>query len=590
MPGLVGYTDRLKKHDSSMLSNMRNLLKYFDWYIDAELYSDGIVNATQTHLGIINKTIAPHHMSNRFSIWIEGEFYNQEKLKAKYNVLSTTDNELFLNIYNSTKSFKFLKDIDGYYAAALYDNQKKQLYLITDRYGFKPFYWGLINDNLVWSSELKGFLGHKDFKCVIDRIAVEEFFDFGHQLENRTWFESIELVPPASVIAFDIDKAQVTIENYWSWNDIKFINESIDEAEIADEIGRLFKQSVEHRVNKNERVGISLSGGLDSRAILAATPETHTPLHTLTFGKKDCDDIIIAKKVSKIKGAHHHVLDLNSKDWLNLRINGVWGSDGSISLLHMHGSEFCDKYKSYMDFSLNGFAGDLVCGGSYLNSNNFEKKITHDIIRKKTNCNKDSFVFNDWYRINKTDPYFVNNRVRRFTNSGLIIVSKYVENKIPFFDNDLVEFIYAMPDRARYKSNIYNKMLLRTFPEYFRTIPWQSTGAPISCPDYLVKLVSFKKKLFRRLKREAGRFGFKERNPVDYTDYPEWIRQEPARGLFSEILLNKSSLYPEYIDSKMVHGHLHDHMTHKSNHHNELCLYLTFEVWLQQIFNNRFRQ
>lgn len=573
-----------------MLSHMRNLLKYFDWYIDSELYSDGIVNASQTHLGIINKTSAPHHMGNRYSIWIEGEFYNQEELKAKYKVISATDNELFLNIYNMTKSFDFLKDIDGYYTAVLYDNQNKFVYLITDRYGFKPFYWGLIKKNLVWSSELKGFLGHRDFKCVIDKIAVEEFFDFGHQLENRTWFESIELVPPSTVIAFDIDKSQVTIKNYWSWSDIQFVKEPIDEVQIAEELGRLFKQSVEHRATKNERIGISLSGGLDSRALLAAIPEIHTPLHALTFGKKNCDDIIIAKKISTIKGAYHHVLDLNSRDWIDHRINGIWRSDGSISLLHMHGSKFCDKYNSYMDFSLNGFAGDLVCGGSYLNPNSFETKITHDIVRNKTNCRKDSFEFNNWYRINKTDPYFVNNRVRRFTNSGLIILSKNIENRIPFFDNNIVEFIYSIPDKHRYNSNIYNKMLMRTFPDYFKTIPWQATGCPISYSKQRVKIVNLKNRIIKQLKRLAYPFNHKERNIKNYTDYPTWLREDSARSFLRELLNSKNAIYPEYIDPKKILGYLQDHMNANTDRHNELCQALTFEIWLQQIFNNRFRE
>ena len=71
---------------------------------------------------------------------------HQEELKSKYNVISASDNELLVNIYSSTKSFEFLRDIDGYYAATLYDKNESKVYLITDRYGFKPLYWSIIKE------------------------------------------------------------------------------------------------------------------------------------------------------------------------------------------------------------------------------------------------------------------------------------------------------------------------------------------------------------------------------------------------------------------------------------------------------------
>ena len=105
---------------------------------------------------------------------------------------------------------------------------------------------------------------------------------------------------------------------------------------------------------------------MDSRAILAAIPEEYRPLHAFTFGRKNCGEIKIAGIASAIKGAAHHQMILDSNDWVSSKFNGIWKSDGSVSLKHMHGIVFHDEYKSYMDYNLNGFAGDLVLGGSYL--------------------------------------------------------------------------------------------------------------------------------------------------------------------------------------------------------------------------------
>ena len=559
MPGLVGFTDKHRRYNDNMLLNMRNLLKHFDNYVDEDLYSDKNFYASRTHLGIINQGKQPYILNNRFLSWLEGEFYNQEELKAKYNVISATDNELLVNIYHSTRSFEFLKVIDGCYAAVLYDKKENIVYLITDRYGFKPLYWGIVNGDLVWSSELKGFLGHVNFNPVIDRQAVKEFFDISYLLENRTWFEGIELVPPASVLTFDIQESKVKVQHYWSWSEIKPMRGSIDERELTEELVRLFKQSVRKRVNNNERIGITLSGGLDSRAILAAIPEDYKPLHTFTFGQEGCDDIKIASKVSRIKGATHHILELNSNNWLMPRISGVWKSDASFSLLHMHAIKFYDEYKSYMDFSLNGIWGDVI-GGLYIEM-----------------------------APNQTEEYTARNRGRRFINQGPILGEVWLINRRPFTSNDVIDFVFSLPNNFRQNSYIYKKMLLSTFPNYYNNIPWQKTGYPISYSEPRVKLLRFKNRIVNKLKRESRRFGFDFKDLRGYTNYPEWIRQEPAKSFFEKLLLNKKALYPEYINKNKIHDYIKNHMESKANYHDELCSALTFELWLQQVFEGRFR-
>jgi len=244
MPGLIGFTDVNHKYSSDMLSNMRLLLRHYDHHVDQQLFSDSRVYGSRIHLDLIYQGEQPYICGNRLFSWFEGEFYNQEELRPQYNISSKTDNELMVGIYDSTRSFKFLRDIDGYFAAILYNKQRNKIHLITDRYGFKPLYWGRIGDDICWSSEIKGFLEHKGFRPIIDDNAIREFFDFGYLLENRTWFQGIELVPPASVLTFDLLNAKIEIQNYWTWSDIKPIDCPIHERELIGELGRLFQESV----------------------------------------------------------------------------------------------------------------------------------------------------------------------------------------------------------------------------------------------------------------------------------------------------------------------------------------------------------
>lgn len=72
-------------------------------------------------------------------------------------------------------------------------------------------------------------------------------------------------------------------------------------------------------------------------------------------------------------------------------------------------------------------------------------------------------------------------------------------------------------------------------------------------------------------------------------EYPSWIMQEPARSFFENVLLSKDAIYPEYIDQNNVHAYVRSHMERKANNCNELSLSLTFELWLQQVFEGRYR-
>lgn len=560
MPGLVGFTRRsIDGHETKLaLGRMQSYIAHHDFYKNETLFCTPELCGTRSHLNIIQTEPQPVQESGIY-VWLEGEFYNQDELIRMTPNHPKTDPELLLQLYKEYGDFSFLKNIDGYYAAVLYNKRENKVHLITDRYGLKPLYWGIINGDLVWSSEVKGFLGYPNFEPVIDHQAVAEFFDYGYLLENRTWFEGIELVPPASVLTFDLNKSELEAQHYWSWSSIKPIREPFDEKELVEELGRLFRDAVHRRVNNSERIGITLSGGLDSRAILAAIPEDYKQLHTFTFGQKGCDDIRIAKEVSRVKGAIHHILELNSNNWLMPRINGVWKSDASFSLLHMHGIEFYNDYKSHMDFNLNGIWGGTI-GGLFLDM--------------PQNC---------------SEAWSIRNRSRRFTNQALILGETHFIHRRPFQDRKFSDFVFSIPDDLRRNYYIYKKMLLGTFPGYYNGIPWQKTGCPISYSKTLVRLTRFKNRVVNKLKRESQRFGFNFKDLRGYTNYPEWIRKEPARSFFEELLLNKKAIYPEYIDRNKIQGFMTNHIEEKANYHNELCLALTFELWLQQVFEEKYR-
>jgi len=546
MPGIVGFTDIKNKLSIRMLENMRNLLKHENDYIDSKLCNFNFFYCTNTQLPYFkNQSI----MNNNICLFFDGEFYNRSELKKKFNVTSKTDIELFYDIYTKQNSFDFLIDLDGSFTSVLFNKKKNEINLISDRFGFKPLYWSILNNNLVWSSELKGFLLHDDFKININKTAVNDFFKHGYLLNNDTWFSNVNLIPPASILTFDIKSLNINIKKYWDWNNIQSQTNKIDQRELAIEFKELFINSINKRINKNDRIGISLSGGLDSRLILAATDNTKTEINTFTFGKKESYDLHIAKIVSKIKGVPNHSLELNEKNWLYPRINKIWHSDGLFNIMHMHGMEFNNLYKKYMDINLNGFCGDAILGGSYI---------------KKRQSVESLF----------------NNRGRRFINQALIASESQIIQRRPFFDNDLMDFILKIPKRYRKKSAIYNEMLLQIYPNYFKNVPCTNRkGYPLNYSKLKVKLINTKNKILNK----------KQSFQKNYTNYPNWIRNNSNKSFFNKIILNKDAIFPNYINFKKAKYYLNQHMNNKMNFHEELCLIITFEIWLKQIYENKYR-
>ncbi len=558
MPGLVGFVNKVLNRNKSykVLETMRELITHKQFYVENDIFQDGSVYATRSHLNILQKTEQPF-ISEEIHVWMDGEFYSQELLIEKSETMG--DPEILAQLYQKDTNLNFLKKINGIFSAVIYDKKYQQVHLITDRYGLQYLYWGIIDNNLIWSSEVKAFLGYPNFTPKINHESVQDFFSEGYLKDNKTWFDGVELLPSGTVLTWDIKTSKHHIQQYWSWSDIKPFIGKVNEKDIVDELGYLFSQAIERQTKQSEKIGITLSGGLDSRAILAAIPKNNRSIPTLTFGKVDCDDAQIAKEVANLKGASFQFYELNHHNWLTPRLKGIWYSDGQLDLTHMHGIEAFEDIREKFQINMSGYLGDALLGGSYLNNtagSSFKK---------------------------------YQNRGRRFIAMGTRLMETSIHVRKPFFDNQLMEFTISIPESMRKKSYIYNKMLLHKYPEYFQSIPWQNTGYAIGSSTYkkftIRFLNSFKRQYRNRLSIMTG---VEYNNPNRYTDYPRWIRQEPAISFFKEVLKSSLSLYPEFIDKTKVLSELEQHIS-GSDFSDNLCRYLTFEIWLQQVFSARYR-
>jgi len=273
MPGLVGIVDR-KKASKVLLENMINSIKHESWYKIDKFLKDKFALA-RVHLGILNPEPQPIFNEDKsLCIFMDGEIFDYEKEKEKieqkgYKFYVNNDPEFCLHLYEEYGE-KFVEKLNGSFVIIILDIKNQKLLIVNDRYGLRPLYYSQNNRKFLFASEVKAIIEDKEFKKEINDDAVAEFFTFGQLLGNKTFFKGINVFPPASVLVYK--NGQIEIRRYWYFK-FEEGRSSYDEEYYVNTLVKLFEKSVERRLKNGKKIGISLSGGLDSSCVAVSIPK-----------------------------------------------------------------------------------------------------------------------------------------------------------------------------------------------------------------------------------------------------------------------------------------------------------------------------
>lgn len=574
MPGIVGISSHSDEMISGEVSQALALMDY-----SAKSESSICLDERNVVAGMSNFSFLKLLSSTDFnetSAYVHGEVYDQSGLSDSFA-------DQLLSHYNSKSLDKFVAKVDGYYNAILYDRRAGMLLLITDRYGLRPLYIRHKLGSLIFASELKCFQAFSRFTLQIRRDVVDSFLALEHFLGDHTWFADVRVAEPSTIYTYDIRADRLTSMRYWSWSNVRQ-STSIKIDDASEEVGRLFNEAIKKRTNAQALVGISLSGGLDSRAILASMAE-EKPL-TFTFGIENSDDVKIAKQVAAVAGVKNVFFNLDTEDWLTARFGGVWKTDGMFNMYHMHYSQHMMHIPSIVELNMSGFLGDAVIGGSYLERNKqyfLNRRIDSTIARKYYgNFFEMSEPDQPYFDLEKIDPYLFYNRGRRMIGLGLEEAHKTIGQRLPFMDAALMDFAYSLPDELRKDSRMYNQMLLKNYPKFFTGIPWQKTGVPIEIKQSVLNRwragIHFWKNAVR----------YKLNQPVSFTNVSAWLRRPNTSAVVGTMLDPKNAIYPQFTTRNLYKEYYLPHLNGDQKKMKGLMGALTLEIWLQQILNKKF--
>jgi len=240
---------------------------------------DGKVGFGHRRLSIIDLSEAgaqPMHYLDRYSITFNGEIYNYVELKELcvkqgYQFATQTDTEVMMALYDWKKE-GCLQYFDGMFSFAIYDAKEKKVFAARDRFGEKPFYYSLVPGSLfVFGSEMKA-LWAGGIKRQVNNRMLYNYLAFKY-VDNpsdysETFFTGISRLPHSHYIIIDTETLALSIKRYWDI-DYNQTDHSITIEQAKEKFKDLFYTSVSRRLRSDVPVGSSLSGGLDSSAVVA---------------------------------------------------------------------------------------------------------------------------------------------------------------------------------------------------------------------------------------------------------------------------------------------------------------------------------
>jgi len=369
MCGIIGFNF----DDRELLKNMANSIKYRgpDQY---GCFIDNFISMASRRLSIIDistKSKQPiFNEDGTIFIVFNGEIYNYQELRKDllnkgHRFKSEGDTETIIHAYEEYGE-ECLSYFNGMFAFAIYDANNRILFLARDRLGIKPLYYYFNHDKFIFASEIKAILEDKSIHRSINLAALNKFMAFRYNPYAQTILNNIFKLKPAHYLVFDLKEKKIKkYKKYWDVNTNNILKKPLEF--YIKETQFLLKKSVERRLISDVPLGVFLSGGLDSSAVVAmmhSLNQKNIKTYCVNFGEDiRIKDSSYAKIVSDYFNTDHKEIVIQP-DLIKELPKIIWHLDepladpAAIPAYLM--SEFAKRDSKVV---LTGFGGDEIYGG-----------------------------------------------------------------------------------------------------------------------------------------------------------------------------------------------------------------------------------
>jgi asparagine synthase (glutamine-hydrolysing) len=609
MPGVFGISARapsgaLRPAFERMTSKVRDADRFqHESLLDPSNHSA----FGRVHLGIL-QPFAQLRPDAAIQVLFHGDLYNEDRLGSAAEVAAGAAQNRAAAVVSSLYERygpKFAACLDGTFCAAILDRNRRRLILASDLVGSYPIYWTTTGDALVFASELRALLRHPEVRRSLNPAAVGDYLTFGFPLGVKTVADGVNLLPAGSTLVFEYDTGSVTIDRYAS------IIDSLEpwrgsQQEYLETVHDAFTRAVGRALSGPYRFGLSLSGGLDSRAILSAVNGQTASLHTYTLGVRGCADQVIAERLAAISGTSHDFFEL-TEEYLHGFLPGlremVRLTDGmylSHGLTEMLALKFLSK--SPISVLLRGHGGELAKTSlawplqtdSQICSLTSTQDLVHFLLTRRNYLSahvswRDLFT-DAWYaqvkdaaRASLTESIgsvpltpaelcsylYLTEHHRRVTVASLELFRQSVEVRLPFVDAEFLKLLFRAPARWRENTGIHRR-LTSTSP-LLAKVRNSNTGAPVDADRTLAFVLDKLNSILKRL----NVYGYRH-----YHNFGTWMRQQLVQSV-ERVLLDSQSLDRGILREATLRRLLDETRRRGADHSHLFQALLILELWQQ---------
>ena len=433
---------------------------------------------------------------NRFILSFNGALLNFRELRSELMASgrvfqSSGDTEVVLQSL-ATWGKGAIERFNGMFALALWDTRERSLLLARDRYGIKPLYYQLDSQQLAFASEWKAIARLGGGGVSLDRAALSEYMTFQNILSDRTFARGIRILPAGHYAELRLtgSHTEFALAKYWDF-DFREPDGQVDAREYEEELARLFEQAVRRSLVSDQEVGSYLSGGMDSASIASVAAKEIPMLKTFTCGfdltsasglELSFDERSRAEALSAHLGTEHYEAVLKAGDMERSLAALAWHLEDP-RVGQSYPNLFAAKLASrFVKVVLSGAGGDELFGGypwryrvpaAGTSMDEFVRKYfagwqrlldpptLNRLLGLSETSQEGSLPFDAFEQVlgaPETEPtsqadfanlslYF---ECKTFLHGLLIVEDKLsmahgLEARLPFLDNDLVDFAMTCP-------------------------------------------------------------------------------------------------------------------------------------------------
>lgn len=587
------------------------------------VYVDGCMGMGHRRLAIIDLSPAGHQPmitpDKRYALTYNGEIYNFQEIRAELQALghifhSRTDSEVVLRAYAEWGE-QCVNRFNGMFAFAIWDKVESRLFLARDRYGIKPLYYAFLDKIFIFASEQKAMITHPAMRRSLDLEALLEYFTFQNIFTDRTLLKGIRLFPAGSyaTLSLSFEPSALSFKKYWDFA-FQEPEKTLGEEEYIEELDRLFRQAVRRQLVSDVDVGAYLSGGMDSGSITALAAQEIPYIKSFTCGfdlnsasgiEVNYDERAGAEFMSYLFKTEHYEMVLKSGDMERIMPMMAWHVEEprvGQSYPNYYAAQLASKFVKVV---VGGSGGDELFGGypwryyRASHSTGFEdfidkyylfwqRLIPNTVIRQVFRpvwndvshvWTRDIFkgVFQEHDHVLRGPEDYINHSLcfeaRTFLHGLLIVDDKLssahsLETRVPFLDNDLVDFAMRIPIKFKLKN--------------LGDIVPMSENEPGPKQNKYFKRTQDGKLILRKTMQRYVPNDVTERDKQGFSaPDASWFKGESI-DYVKRMLFGKQAMIYDYLDREKIQEMVNEHLQGVENRRLLIWSLLNFENWCRK--------